>query len=127
MGCVATILVAFLPWLEQAIFADSLAALTIHDTGRLLIVLTLVSAGIAGGVLLRQPATAALAIILIVLALAQLGLAILISVNILHAIGQADSHQVYIAAIGTGAYGGVLAAVITMAGGLLAWTKRRRV
>ena len=126
VGCLATFLAAFLLWVEKAIFGVSLTALAIHDAGELLAVLAAISAGIAGAVLLRRLATAGLAMILIVLAVAQLGLAIWDGATILRAIGQADSHLVLISAIGTGAYLGVLGTVITLAGGILAWTKRVR-
>jgi hypothetical protein len=125
-GCSTAILAAFLPSVEKAAFGVSLTTMVIQGAGILLAVLAMISAGIASVVLLRRPATAGVAIILIVLALGQLGLAIWDGVNIVHAIDQVDSRQVLISAIGTGAYLGVLGSVITLAGGILAWTTRRR-
>jgi hypothetical protein len=125
-GCSITILAAFLPWVEKAAFGVSLTTMGIQGAGILLTVLAMISAGIAIVVLLRRPATAWVAIILTVLALALLGLAIWEGVDIVRAIDQVDSHQVLISAIGTGAYLGVLGSVITLVGGILAWTTRRR-
>ena len=84
----------------------------------------MVSASIAGVVLFRGPATAKVAITLIVLAALQLGLAIWFGSSILLAIAQVNSHLVLISAIGTGAYLSVLGSALTLVGGVLAWTGR---
>jgi hypothetical protein len=126
LGCFATLLAALLPWMEKAALAVSLTTVAISDEGVLLAILALISAGIAAAVLLRRPASAALAILLIALALVQVALAIWVSVTIMHASGQAVSNQPLISAIGTGAYLGVFGSLVTLVGGTLAWTKRRR-
>ena len=125
VGCLATFLAALLPWLLKGYLTVSQGTVTIQATGVVLAILAVISAGVAGAVLFRKAAKAWVAMTLIALALAQLGLAIWNCADIVHAIGQAGSHRVFTDAIGTGAYGGVLGAAITLAGGVLAWRKRR--
>jgi hypothetical protein len=125
VGCLATFLAALLPWLLQAFLSVSLAAAAIQRAGVVLAVLAVISAGVAAAALFRKAATAGVAMALIALALTQLGLAIWNGAAILQAIEHAGSHQVLINAIGTGAYGGVLGSAITLAGGILAWWRRR--
>lgn len=126
VGCLATFLAAILPSIEKATLAASLITVAVADAGVLLAVLAVISGGIAGAVLLRRPVSGGLAMLLIVLAGAQLGVAIWDGETILQAIGRADSHQVLIRSIGSGAYLGVLGAGITVAGGVVAWIKRSR-
>jgi hypothetical protein len=124
VGCVCAILGAFLPWGEKALFGLSISNAGLQSAGILLAGFAVISVCIAGPVLLRRPATAAIAIILILLALAQLGLAIWNGVNIVQAIAESDSRMVAIRTIGTGAFLGAAGALITLAGGIMAWTKR---
>jgi hypothetical protein len=126
VGCLAMLLASILPWVDRAALSVSLTGTEIQDAGILIAILALISMGLAGAVLLRRPATAGLATLLIVLAVAQVGLAIWDGMAILHAISKADSHQILIRAIGTGAYAGVMGSVTTLAGTILAWARRRR-
>jgi hypothetical protein len=123
VGSSSLISAAFLPWVEKAAFGVSFTTLGIQDGAILQTVLAMISAGIAA-VLLQRPVAVRVAVILIVLAVAELSLAIWNAANIVHAIEVVDSHHLWISAIGTGAYLGVLGSVITCVGGILAWTKR---
>ena len=124
VGCFATILATLLPAIEPAVVGVSVSSRNIPAIAIPLAVLAVISAGIAGVVLLRRPVTARIALILIALAMAQLSLAIWFGSSIVRAIEQADSHLVFISAIGTGAYLSVLGSAITLLGGVLAWTGR---
>jgi hypothetical protein len=126
VGCSITILATFLPWVEKVAFGVSLTTIGFQTAGILLAFLAMISAGIASAVLLRRPAAARVAIVLVLLAVTQLGLAIWDSANIVQAIGQVSSHQVLISAVGTGVYAAVLGPVVTVVGGILAWTTRGR-
>jgi hypothetical protein len=125
-GCSLTFLSTLLPWVEKAAFGISLATTGIQSARVLLAVLALISAGTAGVVLQRRRATAGVAIVLIVLAVMQLGVALWDGANIVYAIEQVSSHQVLFSAIGTGVYGTVVGSVVTVAGGILAWTRQGR-
>jgi len=125
-GCILTILSAFLPLMEKAAFGVSLTTAGLQYAGVALTVLAMISATLAGVVLLRRPATAALAGVLLLLAVTQLGLAIWSAVSILHSIRAISNDQVFFTAVGTGAYSGVVGSLMTLAGGVLAWTNRRR-
>jgi hypothetical protein len=124
VGCSITFLAFVMPWLEETAFGVSVPALGTHAAGIPLAFLTIVSAGIAGVVLFRGPATPKVAITLVVSAALQLGLAIWFGSSIVLAIEQANSHLVLISAIGTGAYMSVLGSTLTLVGGVLAWTGR---
>ena len=127
IGCSMVILGAILPWSDKVIFGVSLTTTGGVSAGILLAVPAMISAGIAGFVLLRRPATAGIAITLIGLAATQLGVGIWYGANVMHAIGgQVHSHQPLIGAIGTGAYLGVFGSLSNVAGGILAWTARQR-
>src|ERR1700674_2289015 len=95
-----------------------------HAERVLVVVVALVSGGIAGFALLRRPATPALAIILAALAVAQLGLAVWHARNVVKELERLDSGLIFGRLIGTGAYGCILGSAVTLAGGLFAWTKR---
>jgi hypothetical protein len=123
-GCTMVLLAAILPWAERAAVGFALTTAAGGSAGILLAVPAVISAGIAGAVLLRRPATAGVAIILIGLAVAQVGVGIWYGGNIMAAIDEVHSHQLLIGAIGTGAYLGVLGSVSTFAGGILAWRTR---
>lgn len=123
VGCSATILAAFLPSIERA-FGISLTASGLQGEMVLLVVLAVMSGGIAGFALLRRPATPALAIILTALALAEVCLAIWHAGSVAKELEQFDSGLLFGRLIGTGAYGCILGSAMTLAGGVLAWTKR---
>ena len=124
VGCTFTIVSAFLPWAEEAAFGISLAGLRVQDAAILLAVLAVISAVIAVVVLFRRPVVVRVVIALVVLAVAELGLAIWDAVKIVQTIEQMQTRDVLIGAIGTGAYGAVLGSLATLAGGILAPTKR---
>jgi hypothetical protein len=124
VGCSCTILAAFTPWLEDLVFRVSVVEMRIPGVGIVLAVLAVISGGIAVGVLLRRPAPAGVAVILVASAIVQVGLAIWGGADVLRAIGNADSHLVPMRAIGTGAYIAVLGSLTTLAGGILAWKRR---
>ena len=123
VGCTFTIVSALLPWAQEAHFGVSLEGLGMRSGAVLLAVLAMVSAGIAV-VLLRLPVRVWVLLILVTLATSELGLSIWRAVNILHAIDQMQSSGIFIGAIGTGAYGAIIGSLATLAGGILAWTKR---
>ncbi len=126
VGCLGTLVAASLPWVEQTFLKVALTPSPIKGAGILLAILAMASAVIAGGVLFRRKATPQLAIVLIALAVAQVGVAIWNSVAILRDISNAGSHHLLISAIGTGVYVAVAGSGTTFAGGLLAWLDRRR-
>jgi hypothetical protein len=126
IGGASAILSAFMPWLETAAFGISL--IKVEVAGALLAGLAAVSIGIACVALPRRAATTAVAIVLIVLGVAEVGLAIWHLESIVQSTSKADSRLVLISLIGTGLYLGVLGSVITLVGGILAsilaWTRR---
>jgi hypothetical protein len=125
-GCIMAILAAVLPLIEKAAFGFSLTIPEREPAGVLLGVPAVISAGIAGVSLFRRPASRGLAILLIALAVAQLGVCIWFGLNIVEAIRQAQSRLVLISAIGTGAYLAMLGSASNLVGSTLAWTTRRR-
>lgn len=126
VGGATVIFGVFLPLVEPAIFGMSLARSGILAPSVFLVILGVTSIVIASLMLLRRTATTSIAGILIVLAVAQLGFAAWSAMNIGSAIAAADSHQVLIDAIGTGAYACVLGSLLSLAGGAMAWFKRDR-
>jgi hypothetical protein len=126
VGCTFTIVSAFLPWAEEARFGVSLESFGMQFGAVLLAVLAVASAGIAV-ILLRLPVGVWVLLILVILATSELGLSIWRAVNILHAIEQMQSRGIFIGAIGTGAYGAIIGSLATLAGGIVAWTKREDV
>jgi hypothetical protein len=125
-GCIMAILAAILPWIEKAAFGFSLTIPEREPAGLLLGVPAVISAGVAGALLFRRPASGRIAIFLIALAVTQLGVSIWFGLNIVDAIREAQSHLVLITAIGTGAYLAILGSASTLVGSTLAWTTRRR-
>lgn len=125
-GCGLTILAALLALVEKAAFGVSLMTAGRQLADVALTVLALTSATLAAVVLLRRPATGALASTLLLLAVGQLGAAIWAATSVLNSIRAIGDDQVFFTAIGTGAYLGVLGSLVTLAGGVLAWTNRRR-
>ena len=126
VGCVGSFVAAILPWGEKTFLNLSVTPSPIADAGLLLASLALASAVIAGAVLLRRPATARLATLLIVLALAQIAVAIWDSVTILQELSSAGSHHLLLSAIGTGVYVGVAGSATTFGGSVIAWIDRLR-
>ena len=124
VGCASAILGALLPWGEKVLFGISISKTEVQAAGWLLAGIAMFSVCIASVGLLRKPATTAIAIVLILLALTQLGVAIWNGINIVEVIAYSDSRQVAIRTIGTGATLGVLGSLITLAGSLIAWTRR---
>jgi hypothetical protein len=122
IGGGSAVLSAFMPLLVTAAFG--IALIKVDLPGGLLAALSSISIAIAGLVLLRRSATGAVAIILMFLAVTQLGLAIWHLADYVQAIRQVDSRLVLISVIGTGLYLGVLGSVVTLAGGVVAWTTR---
>src|SRR4029077_18541562 len=120
------ILAALLAPVEKAAFGVSLMTAGRQLADVALTVLALTSATLAAVVLLRRPATGALASTLLLLAVGQLGAAIWAATSVLNSIRAIGDDQVFFTAIGTGAYLGVLGSLVTLAGGVLAWTNRRR-
>jgi hypothetical protein len=116
---------AILPWVEQVTLGFALTAQGRHAPSILLAVVAAVSAGIAGTVLLRRKPAAGVAILLIGLAVAQLGAAIWFDVTTVNEIRETHPHLVLMSTIGTGVYPAGLGAVSTLAGAILAWTRRR--
>jgi hypothetical protein len=122
LGSACQIFRLFMPWVEKAVFSITLARFDLQVATILLAALAAVAAVIAVFALLRPPPAAATAIVLVLLASAQLGVAVWHSLSILSWLQQ--SHHVWADAIGTGMYLGVIGAVTSLAGALLTWTNR---
>jgi hypothetical protein len=122
LGSACQIFRLFMPWVEKAVFSITLARFDLQVAAILLAALAAVAAVIAVFALLRPPPAAATAIVLVLLASAQLGVAVWHSLSILSWLQQ--SHHVWADAIGTGMYLGVIGAVTSLAGALLTWTNR---
>ena len=125
VGSLFMLLAAILPLVDRSALSISLTGAEIQEAGVLIAILALISIGLAGAVLLRRAASPGLATLLIVLAVAQVGLATWDGMAILHAVSRADANQILIRAIGTGAYAGAMGSITTLAGAILAWTRRR--
>src|SRR5487761_212956 len=123
-GCLMTLVAAVLPWGEKATFGFSLATTQGADARILLAALAVVSAGIAGAVLLWRLGTGVVALVLIGLAVAQIAAATWFGVNIVNQVLVANPHLLLINAIGTGVYLAGLGSLTTLAGAILAWTRR---
>jgi hypothetical protein len=121
VGGFSVVLSAFVPWIETAVFGISLIRIDLASA--VFAALAMISICIGGFVVLRKPATRAVAVVLTVLASAQVGLAIWHLADLVHTLARTDSRLVLINVIGTGLYLGVVASVITLAGGIIAWTK----
>ena len=122
VGGTAAVLSAFLPWLETA--GLGIALLKVDAPGLVLAALAVISMALAGFVLVRRSATPAVAVVLILLGAAQLGLASWHLADVVNAVRQVDSRLVLMSIIGTGLYMGVMGSMVTLAGGILAWTRR---
>jgi hypothetical protein len=122
LGSACQVFRLFMPWVEKALFSITLARSGLEVAALLLAALAIVAAVIAVFALLRPPPGATTAIVLVLLASAQLGVAVWHSLSILSWLQQ--SHHVWADAIGTGMYLGVIGAVISLAGSFLMWTNR---
>lgn len=124
-GC--AIVGSFLPWIEAT---DPFSGITLTKAGieghyaMLVDLLALIAAGIGGFVLFRRPSSAAVALTLTVLALAQLGLVIFVESNLSNGVVQLQAAGA-LASIGPGLYLTGLGTVVAGLGGVLAWTRRR--
>lgn len=122
LGTACQIFRLFMPWVEKAVFSISLTRSDLEVAGVLLAALAVVTAGIAVFTLVRTAPTAAVAIVLMLLASTQLGVAIWHSLSILSWLQH--SPHVWADAIGTGMYLGVIGAVTSLAGAFVMWTNR---
>lgn len=122
LGSACQIFRLFMPWVEKAVFSISLARVDLEVAAVLLAGLAAVAAGIAVFTILRSPPAAALAVVLVVLASTQLGVAVWQSLTVLSWLQH--SPHVWADAIGTGMYLGVIGAVISLAGAFVMWTNR---
>jgi hypothetical protein len=125
VGCAATLLASILPWGERAAFGFSLTTSQDGNARVLLAVLAVASAGFAASVILRHPATAWTAIVLLGLAVAQVGAAIWFGVSVVNEIRSTHPYLGFISAIGTGVYVAALGSVSTLCGAMLAWRRRQ--
>jgi hypothetical protein len=122
LGSACQIFRLSMPWLEKAVFSITLVRYDLEVAAILLAALAAVASVVAVFALLRPPPTAATAIVLVLLASAQLGVSVWHSLSILSWLQQ--SHHVWADAIGTGMYLGVIGAVTSLAGAFLMWTNR---
>ncbi|HXC75572.1 MAG TPA: hypothetical protein VNU19_00825, partial [Candidatus Acidoferrum sp.] len=120
-----TLVAAVLPWGERAAFGFSLATTTQGAEARILLAaLAGASAGIAGALLLWRPGKGVVAVVLIGLAVAQIGGATWFGVNVVNEVREANPHLILINTIGTGVYMAGIGCLTTLAGAILAWTRR---
>jgi len=122
LGTACQIFRLFMPWVEKIVFSISLAKFDVAAAAVVLAALAVAGAGIAIFMLLQPPPTAAVATILIVLGLAQLGLALWHGFGVIHDLNR--SEHIWADAIGTGIYLGVIGAVSSLGGGMVAWSAR---
>ena len=125
LGCATTVVASILPWGERAAFGFSLTTIQGGTARILLAVLAVASAGLAVTTIIRRPATAGVAILLVGLAVAQVGAGIWFGVSVLNEIRSAHPYLVFASAIGTGAYMAGLGSVSTLCGAILAWRRRQ--
>jgi hypothetical protein len=122
-GCAIT--GSFLPWIEAT---DPTSGTTLTKAGieghyaMLVDLLALIAAAIGGFVILRGTAGTAVGVTLTLLATAQLGLVIFVASNLLRGVVQLQAAGA-VAGLGAGIYLTGLGAVITFAGGILAFEK----
>jgi hypothetical protein len=123
-GC--AIVGTFLPWIEAT---DPSSGMTFTKAGieghyaMLVDLLAVIAAGIGGFVLFRPPASDAVALTLMALPLAQLGLVIFVASNLSQGVVQLQAAGAT-ASIGPGLYLTGLGTVVAGLGGALAWKKR---
>jgi hypothetical protein len=122
LGAACQIFRLLMPWVEKAVFSISLARVDFEVASVLLAALAVVAAGFAVFTLVRPPPSAAIAIVLVLMGSAQLGIAVWHSLSILSWLQH--SPHVWADAIGTGMYLCVIGAVTSLAGAFLTWTNR---
>ena len=125
VGCATTVVASILPWGEKAAFGFSLMTGRDSNERILLAVVAVASAGLAATVILRRPTTGGVAILLLGLAVAQVGAAIWFSVSVVNELRSTHPHLIFINAIGTGVYVAGLGSLGTLFGAVLAWRRRR--
>jgi hypothetical protein len=117
-----------LPWI---VATDPATGITLTKAGidghyaMVVDLLALISGAVAGFVLLRQHASAAVALAIVVLALAQLGLVIFVGSNLTRGVVQLQAVGA-VASLGFGVYLTALGAVTELIGGTVALTKGLR-
>ena len=124
VGCLMTLVAAVVPWGEKATFGFSLASTEWADARILLAALAAASAGIAVAILLRRPRSPVVALVLVGVAVAQIGAATWFGMTVVNELREANPHLILINAIGTGVYMAGIGALTTVAGAILAWTRR---
>ena len=126
VGSTCAIVGTFLPWIEAT---DPSSGGTLTKAGidghyaMLVDLLAVIVAGIGGFVLLRRTASAAVALTITMLALAQLGLVIFVGSNLARGVVELQAVGA-VASLGLGIYLTGLGAVVAMVGGILALKKR---
>ena len=128
LGSVGAIAGSFLPWISAT---DPSVGVTLTKVGidghyaMLVDLLAVISAGIAGIVLLRGQAPTPVAVILTALALAELGIVIFVGSNLSRGVAQLEAAGAT-AGLGSGLYVAALGAAIAAAGGAFMWIRSRR-
>ena len=128
LGSVCAIAGSFLPWIQAT---DPAVGITLSKAGidghyaMLVDLLAVISAGVAGVVLLRGQAPTAVAVTLSALALAELVIVIFVGSNLARGVAQLEDAGAT-AGLGIGLYLAGLGALIAVAGGALMWTQSRR-
>lgn len=125
VGSVLTLLSTILPWGEKATFGFSLTTIQGENARILLAALAVASASVAVTVIFRRAYSAGVTILLVGLAIAQVGAGIWFGVTVVNEIRGAHPHLVLFNAIGTGVYMAGLGSVCTLVGAVLARTRRR--
>lgn len=127
-GSVCAIAGSFLPWIQAT---DPAAGITLSKVGidghyaMLVDLLAVISAGIAGIVLLRGQARTVVAVTLSALALAELVIVIFVGSNLARGVAQLEDAGAT-AGLGVGLYLAGLGALIAGAGGAFMWIQSRR-
>jgi hypothetical protein len=124
VGTSCALVRVLLPWVEQAAFGVSVTRTQFEPAELLLVALAVISAVTAGFVLVRRPAPLSVALVLVLMACVQVGLAIWSAATIMQGI-QHESGRVLANSIGTGVYLGLLGSGITLAGSIGAWLKKK--
>ena len=123
-GC--AIVGSFLPWIEATDPSSGITLTKVGIDGHYAMVVDLmafIGAVIGGFVLFRRSASAAVVLVIVVLAVAQLGLVIFVGTNLARGVVQLQAVGA-VASLGFGLYLTALGAVIELIGGIVAWTKR---
>ena len=116
---------SFLPWI---VATDPATGITLTKAGidghyaMVVDLMALIGAAIGGFVVSRQQAPLAVALAIIALALAQLGLVIFVGSNLSRGVVQLQAAGA-VASLGFGLYLTAMGAIIELIGGILAWTK----